>query len=110
MLAPKCVPTDSHPISPEDTAQMPIGEIFDPPDPDLAVAALARELADVMETLDEVAGILGACASCFGLDQDCPHCQGNGSPGHRESTEPALQEYWKRALVRGVLRVRVGRD
>lgn len=107
MLAPNSVSTEAHPhVSPEDTAELPIADILDDPAPDLAVAAIARELADVMQTLDDVAGILGACSTCFGLSLQCHHCHGKGSPGYRESTEPALLEYWKRALIRGSLRLR----
>jgi hypothetical protein len=91
-------PTAPHSLD-ADTVEMPaVGSEYaiDP-----AVHALARELADMSDMLEEVAGVLGACARCFGIDPQCPGCRGIGSPGHRESTEPALLEYWLRALGRG---------
>jgi hypothetical protein len=98
---------DSPEISPEDTAQMPIADVLDPSDPEVAVAALARELADAMDTLERVSKILGACARCFGLDEECHDCRGRGSPGYRASSDPGLLDYWKRALIRGQLQLRV---
>mgnify|MGYP001325409203 CR=1 FL=1 len=106
MHAPNRICTASHCVAPEDTAELPIVDILDDPDPDLAVAALARELSEVMQTLEDIAGILGACSTCFGLSTECSYCEGHGSPGYRESTEPALLEYWKRALIRGSIRLR----
>ena len=83
-----------------DTIELPRGALFDQEEPDPIVYALARDLVALSDQLQEVAGILGACTRCFGIQPNCAGCGGKGSPGWRESTEPALLEYWLRNLGR----------
>lgn len=92
--------TEPHPVHEADTIELPRGLVFDNPDLDPAVRVLARELTETTEMLADVAGILGACVHCFGIDRTCSHCGGHGSPGWRDSAEPALLEYWLRNLGR----------
>lgn len=45
------------------------------------IHALMEE-AKMMDTLlDELAASLGACPSCWGSDEECGYCVGNGLPG-----------------------------
>ena len=92
--------TEPHAVHDADTIELPRGIVFDHPDLDPAGQVLARELTETTEMLADVAGILGACVHCFGIDRMCIHCAGHGSPGWRDSAEPALLEYWLRNLGR----------
>lgn len=56
-----------------------------PTDPEEA----RRELADLREVNDTLAGALGACALCWGGDPNCVVCQGLGGPGF-ELPDPKL--------------------
>lgn len=92
--------TEPHLLHEADTLELPRGLVFDSPDLDPAVVVLARELTHTTAMLADVAGILGACVHCFGIDRACSHCAGHGSPGWRDSAEPALLEYWLRNMGR----------
>jgi hypothetical protein len=40
-------------------------------------------------TLRRVAGMLGACSTCCGVESSCPDCHGRGKPGSAQSTASA---------------------
>ena len=42
---------------------------------------LTVELKRVQDTIEHVAGALGACPVCLGQDRDCELCHGRGTPG-----------------------------
>lgn len=61
--------------------------------------ALEDELGAAVAMLDHVAGVLGACPSCFGCDAACSHCGGEGIPGAFRPTDPVLLSRWIRNLA-----------
>lgn len=48
---------------------------------------LRAALASAHGLLDELAAALGACAACWGGEDDCPACRGRGEPGWRMPDE-----------------------
>ena len=45
------------------------------------LARLQKQNAQLRAVLDDIADALGACGDCFGSDESCPECDGEGSPG-----------------------------
>jgi hypothetical protein len=43
---------------------------------------LKNDLADALDDLDELAKALGACDACWGRDNRCPICRGDGIAGY----------------------------
>jgi hypothetical protein len=66
---------------------------------------LKRELADLREVNDTVAAALGACRVCWGGDEECHECEGDGRPGSRRP-DPVM---FDRLVVPAVRRARTAR-
>ena len=93
-----------------DPADMPQGFGFDAPAPPRRPTREARgrdpqqrlmrrlrateqALSLQLDRVERLAEILGAC-TCFGLDEGCPDCAGEGAPGAFESDDPAQLRDW----------------
>jgi len=47
---------------------------------------------------EELAAALGACSSCWGQEDDCEYCRGNGIPGFYPPEKKAFNEWVSPAL------------
>ncbi|MDN3638807.1 hypothetical protein QWY82_08315 [Simiduia curdlanivorans] len=69
------------------------------------IAALEQELSELRNLNENLAAALGACAECWGADDACPECEGQGGAG---SVRPDPELY--NALVApAVVRVNANR-
>ncbi|AUC75765.1 hypothetical protein [Olleya sp. Bg11-27] len=65
------------------------------------VKFLKQEVINESEINHDFALAVGACTDCFGCDEDCSHCSGNGQPGffvpdfihYKELIIPAQKKY-----------------
>jgi hypothetical protein len=48
----------------------------------LIARQLKEDLDDAIDDLDDLAKALGACAECWGRDNRCPTCKGEGQAGY----------------------------
>lgn len=53
------------------------------------------------ELLDELSDALGTCPDCWGQDDDCHYCRGEGGSGFRASDEEAFNEWIAPLLTAG---------
>lgn len=73
MMLDGSAPTDE----PEPSAPHTIQELRDGDDHD----RLARQNDALRAMLHDIGDALGACGACFGTDETCPDCDGDGAPG-----------------------------
>jgi hypothetical protein len=59
---------------------------------------LKQDLDDALGDLDDLAQALGACEECWGRDNRCPTCRGEGSPGYFKSDKVLFEELIRPAL------------
>jgi len=59
-----------------------------------------QELEALYEVNDTVAAALGACRYCWGGDEDCKNCSGDGHPGSQLPDKALFQELVLPALKR----------
>ncbi|MEM6699438.1 MAG: hypothetical protein AAF599_13635 [Bacteroidota bacterium] len=57
------------------------------------LSSLVEEFQMVDTLLDELAGSLGACPSCWGSDTDCGYCHGEGKPGSYTPDKKLFRTY-----------------
>lgn len=65
-----------------------------------ALEVMRNQVQEAEHILQELAAIFGACGRCWGQDQECPDCHGQGGPGSQRPdsdellalTEPALAQ------------------
>ncbi|BFM10677.1 hypothetical protein R50072_08300 [Simiduia litorea] len=53
----------------------------EPEDEQADVDALEQELSELRNINENLAAALGACAECWGADDACPECEGQGGAG-----------------------------
>lgn len=58
-----------------------------------AFMEMEAELAELRERNDELAAALGCCYICFGEDEACPVCRGNGYPGAKQPDKMLFKRY-----------------
>ncbi|MEN0047880.1 MAG: hypothetical protein AAF806_12535 [Bacteroidota bacterium] len=57
------------------------------------LSSLVEEFQMVDTLLDELAGSLGACPSCWGSDTDCGYCHGEGKPSSYTPDKKLFRTY-----------------
>jgi hypothetical protein len=62
------------------------------------------QLAAARRLIAFIGGIFGACPECWGLDQNCPTCLGQGQPGSAQA-QPELVEWASPGLHQMGLRI-----
>lgn len=67
------------------------------------IERMRDELTAANTLAAHVAGLLGACSACWGLDGLCPRCGGTGDPGSRMPQVDALVDWVSPALARAGL-------
>lgn len=64
------------------------------------VHMLTARLKAAMSAVAYVGEAIGACTQCWGTDQNCAICAGQGKPGAYEPDEPALRSLVEAPLAR----------
>ena len=70
------------------------------------VQEMRAELITLRERCEHLADALGACARCWGTEDDCDECGGEGAPGWREPDPQLFRELVEPAAARRVERTR----
>lgn len=68
------------------------------------VQEMRAELITLRERCGYLADALGACARCWGSDDDCDECGGEGAPGSREPNPELFRELVEPAAARRAAR------
>jgi len=58
------------------------------------------DLNDALDDLSELAQALGACDECWGRDNRCPTCRGDGAPGYFKLDRALFDQYILPALAK----------
>lgn len=64
------------------------------------IQKLRQEVVSANTMTSYIARVFGACPACWGLNQFCPHCQGQGKPGAYQPAETELLAWVEPALAK----------
>lgn len=68
------------------------------------ITAFAQQIEAQQSLLHDLADAIGACGECFGVDEDCEHCGGQGAPGAFAPDPEAFAFFVRPALEKMSLR------
>jgi hypothetical protein len=69
------------------------------------IRKLRENVASANNMANYIAQVFGACPACWGLNQLCPHCRGQGKPGSYQPNEAELLAWVEPALTKLGLRI-----